>query len=198
MNAGRREGSLTGSARRRAFLGASAPGVADQRPKRREASPRKTATHKSRGGSSTAITSSAHVPGAHRAAPFAPASQAQALGPDDRSEIDCAAMASSPALFSWSRVPPLLAACALFAGLLGCKAKQSTHPEDATAADGPSELPAQAEGPRQPENGTQACPAGKKAGDQWKVDCNTCTCTKDGKVHCTLIGCLDQPAPANS
>lgn len=33
-----------------------------------------------------------------------------------------------------------------------------------------------------------------KAGETWKVDCNTCSC-KNGQAVCTRMGCTD-PAPA--
>lgn len=54
--------------------------------------------------------------------------------------------------------------------------------------------PAQGEGQEElraamPDEGS-ACPEGKGPGDKWKVDCNTCFCSPEGKVACTLMACI--------
>lgn len=46
-------------------------------------------------------------------------------------------------------------------------------------------------------NGT-VCPNGAKPGDSWKVDCNTCTCSPEGEMQCTLVACMEQEEGSES
>lgn len=105
----------------------------------------------------------------------------------------------------------LLATVALFSILLsGCGQKAPTsEPQNMQADAAPAPAPVEASTPPADAPPTanapapqaiaaelklqddQGCPAGKKAGDSWKHECNTCTCTSEGKVACTLKACMN-------
>lgn len=101
--------------------------------------------------------------------------------------------------------------------LIACAPKGNTNsPEQAQAdstpaAAAPEEQPAPVEGepaaPQSEEAPAEAiaammpppsvelktgatCPNGAKAGESWKVDCNTCTCSDKGEMQCTLKACM--------
>lgn len=39
-----------------------------------------------------------------------------------------------------------------------------------------------------------SCPNGAKAGESWKVDCNTCSCSESGEIQCTMRACVSPDA----
>lgn len=51
--------------------------------------------------------------------------------------------------------------------------------------------------PEKAESGqADACPAGKKPGDEWQSgECNTCKCSPNGKRVCTRRSCVDNDDP---
>lgn len=99
-----------------------------------------------------------------------------------------------------------LSSLALVLGLLAlpaCERDAAGTASPAEAAQAPETPAAPAQGEAKGEGAAQqelraampeegsACPEGKGPGDKWKVDCNTCFCSPEGKVACTLMACID-------
>lgn len=100
-------------------------------------------------------------------------------------------MESKPAIF------------AIVFGLLalpGCERDGAATASPEEAAKAPATATAGAPEAKEDANGQSlraalpaegsACPEGRGPGDKWKVDCNTCYCSEEGKVACTLMACI--------
>lgn len=61
-------------------------------------------------------------------------------------------------------------------------AEQAPAQPEATAVSAPPPVAAQL-------SSGATCPNGAKAGDSWKVDCNTCSCSEQGELQCTMRAC---------
>lgn len=62
------------------------------------------------------------------------------------------------------------------------QAQEAPAQPEAIAASAPPPVAAQL-------SSGATCPNGAKAGDSWKVDCNTCSCSENGELQCTLMAC---------
>lgn len=68
--------------------------------------------------------------------------------------------------------------------------KNEYYEEDSSEEDSSEESSTKAKSKKaKGKKAKKACPDGRKAGESWKVRCNTCHCDEDGEVICTKIGC---------
>lgn len=67
-------------------------------------------------------------------------------------------------------------------------------PEESAAAPASAKAGPEGVTPAEPASAQvdgSTCPEGKGPGDTWTSDCNTCYCSEDGKVACTLMACME-------